>query len=122
MHTFFILSSGQNVKAEAGTAYETEPDRSPDSQRNNTTLKRKLNQSDSGHIQNKACRTTYSVENPFFTLPPSLPIEPKPDLSLTDEHQLPSTSPHQKQAPTINGYHITGSINLFNKMETRGGE
>ena len=116
MHKLLNLYSGQNGKAEAGTAYEIGREKSLDSQRNSNTLKRKLDQSDSGQMQDKACRTTYSAEQPLWTLPPSLQTEPKPDLSLIDEHNLPSTSPDQKQAPAINGYHNSGSFNFFNKI------
>jgi hypothetical protein len=66
-------------------------------------------------MQDKVCRTTYSAENPLCTLPPSLQIEAKPDLSLIDENQLSSISPDQKQPPAINGYHNSGSINLSTK-------
>lgn len=97
---------GEN-NVEVSTAFKIEPVMSDISQRNNSTLKRTLSPSDSGQTQgNKICRTTYSAENPLWTLPPSLQIEPKPDLSLIDEHQLSSGSlPDQKQVPTVNGYH-----------------
>jgi len=91
-------NEGQN---ENGGAIKTEQVVSFDAHRCNT--KRKLSQSDADQRQDKVSRTTYSEENPLWTLPLSLQTEPKPDLSLV-EHQLPSNPLDQNQTP-INGNH-----------------
>ena len=42
----------------------------------------------------------YSIENPLFTLPPSLQISPKPDMSLVDEN-IAVNDAHAEQSTPI---------------------
>ena len=49
-------------------------------------------------------RNTYSADNPLWTLPTSLQVESKPDLSLIDENEAISVSePGSKQSFGSNG-------------------